>query len=439
MDNGVIQTWLQLPAGSWPPDHYVLLGLQPGEADLVRIEQQVQERMEKIRRYQLSHPEVATEAMNRIAQAFVCLCDSKTKKAYDAEFFPGLAPEQKDVQVEPKKAEKYDPFAWLFNPIQAADGSAEGPRVLLDWEKAPPPIHQNWETAPPPEHFDWKLAPPPGRTNADASPSPAPNDTGASVEEPVESGAVGQPAASEAATVARHLTEERARLEAVARRGLKTKRGLFFRVGQTRQLLFAWEQAGKILNRPTRLANRPTEAAELIRSLQAIRDLLQTFPPLVGEAGRPGYLVLSLARQQMIVPTLQSLLPSQREALGRDWQAGHAILLTHRQFLRDELRATRKRNFMRHLLRTGWAALWAHPGVLLFAMGAAAANLAFHELRDMWSRQVLALGILISIRILWWWISLRPIRRPVAVPSPVQQRKANSTLRPKRPANSSRT
>ena len=70
-------------------------------------------------------------------------------------------------------------------------------------------------------------------------------------------------------------------------------------------------------------------------------ELLATPMPLMGQAGQPGYLVVALARQQMIVPTLQTLLPSQREALARDWQAGHALLRSIRQFLRQELRVVR--------------------------------------------------------------------------------------------------
>jgi hypothetical protein len=80
---------LQLPAGSWPPDHYTLLGLKLGEADSRRIEQRVQERMEKLRPYQLTHTEQATEAMNRLAQAFVCLTDPAAKRAYDASLASG--------------------------------------------------------------------------------------------------------------------------------------------------------------------------------------------------------------------------------------------------------------------------------------------------------------------------------------------------------------
>ena len=45
--------------------------------------------MEKVRRYQLNHPELATEVMNRLAQALVCLTDPAAKQAYDAALFPG--------------------------------------------------------------------------------------------------------------------------------------------------------------------------------------------------------------------------------------------------------------------------------------------------------------------------------------------------------------
>src|SRR5437016_4394986 len=89
MTHELICTWLDLPTGNWPPDHYTLLGLPPGEADLARIEQQVHARMERVRRYQLTHPEAATEAMNRLAQALVCLTDPAAKRAYDELLFPG--------------------------------------------------------------------------------------------------------------------------------------------------------------------------------------------------------------------------------------------------------------------------------------------------------------------------------------------------------------
>src|SRR5947208_11819362 len=88
MNHDVIRTWLGLPPGDWPPDHYTLLGLERGETDLARIEQRVHERLARLRCYQISHAEVATEAMNRLAQAFMCLTDPEAKRAYDAAFRP---------------------------------------------------------------------------------------------------------------------------------------------------------------------------------------------------------------------------------------------------------------------------------------------------------------------------------------------------------------
>ena len=33
MSHELICTWLGLPPGNWPPDHYRLLDLEPGESD----------------------------------------------------------------------------------------------------------------------------------------------------------------------------------------------------------------------------------------------------------------------------------------------------------------------------------------------------------------------------------------------------------------------
>src|SRR5580692_10151361 len=93
MNCELICSWLGLPADAWPPDHYRLLGLEPGEGDVALIEQRVHQRLDSVRRYQMMHPELATEAMNRLAQAFVCLTEAATKKAYD-QTLPGYRPPQ---------------------------------------------------------------------------------------------------------------------------------------------------------------------------------------------------------------------------------------------------------------------------------------------------------------------------------------------------------
>ena len=43
MSHKLICSWLGLPEEIWPPDHYLLLGLEPGEGDAERIERHVHE------------------------------------------------------------------------------------------------------------------------------------------------------------------------------------------------------------------------------------------------------------------------------------------------------------------------------------------------------------------------------------------------------------
>jgi hypothetical protein len=73
MSDELIRTWLKLPPEPWPPDPRTLLGLEPGETDMTRIETRAQERMEQVRHYQWAHPEEVTEAMRWLAQAVVNL------------------------------------------------------------------------------------------------------------------------------------------------------------------------------------------------------------------------------------------------------------------------------------------------------------------------------------------------------------------------------
>src|SRR5437763_2442544 len=84
MSNALICAALGVRPDQWPPDHYALLGLPPGEVDLAAVEGRVLDRMERLRRYQLAHPDAVTDAMNRLAQALVCLTDPAAKAAYDA-------------------------------------------------------------------------------------------------------------------------------------------------------------------------------------------------------------------------------------------------------------------------------------------------------------------------------------------------------------------
>jgi hypothetical protein len=341
MSHDLICTWLGLPPGGWPPDHYRLLGLEPGEDDPARMEQSVHQRLDAVRRYQLIHPEEATEAMNRLAQAFVCLTDPEAKRAYDGALF-GTPPEPEEASAEPAAEEVYeshDPLAWLYDPA-----SLEGEGGAI------PVLSPAVEEAAPSEQ-----------------PAPAEAPTVAATEEPAGNGVAAAPAPAPVPKEPVDHAAEAARSKP-ARRGLGTTRALYQRVVATRRLLRVWELAGKYLAAPDHRLTRRSEAIDLIRQMNQLRELLEEFPPLLGKAGQSGYLVASLARQQLIVPTFQTMGPSQRETLSRDWNAGRHLLLAHRDFLRQEMRALRRRSALGRFIRAVRASINDHPGIVLVVL-----------------------------------------------------------------------
>lgn len=372
MSHDKVCSWLQLPLGGWPPDHYTLLGLEPGEVDAARLESQVHDRLQRLRRHQLQDPEPVTEAMNLLARAYSCLIDPEAKRRYDASLLesraegvpPAAAPPPETNGATPEEgailpaatAGPVDPLAWLFGPWNPqAPGAPEGaapPRVLDDWSAAPPPP---------------RLPTSPRDTAIDRAGETVVSDVldkEASPPQPVDHVVRGAHSAS-------------------ARRGLATKRALYHRIARTRELLEAWQRAGKYLNHPDRPLIRSSEAVELTRLLQRICRLLSRFPPLLGEAGQPGFYVVTLAGQPkpMIVPTFRMLLPLQRETLGRDWRDGLKLLTAHREFLRTELRALRRTRWWGRVIRAADVLLTDHPGLFLLltllAAIAAAALLSF--------------------------------------------------------------
>jgi hypothetical protein len=367
MDSQLICTWLGLPSERWPPDHYTLLGLAAGESNVQKIEECVHDRMAQVRKYQLNHPDQVTEAMNRLAQAFSCLTDPKAKQAYDAVLKGGTAPPtskpappppappspppapapQAPVATEP--APTADPLAWLFGPWNstAPREAAPAPSAAVAPAKAS-------ETAP--VAADWKTAPPPPRTTVAAIDDTAISGAKTAEMPALDAAKTGEMPAAAAPTPAEPPAPidpitEAARFSKEARSRLGTKRAMYHRIAVTRQLIDAWKRTGKYLAHPTRRLTRLADANDLGRQFEDVQDLLEEFPKLLGEAGQPGYLVLALAKQPMIAPTFRSLLPSQREALARDWNASLDLLLKHRQFLREELRALRKKSHLGRLTR----------------------------------------------------------------------------------------
>lgn len=358
MMHEMICSWLGLPPDCWPPDHYRLLGLDVGEGDVALIEQRVHQRLDSLRRYQMMYPEQATEAMNRLAQAFVCLTEPAAKQAYDEQFRPP-APPAPVVRTAPAPTTVVVPAS--PPPVRSAP---------------PPPVPQAPE---PPELHEWLYTPgmngplrsPLATLAAQAPPAEAAQEV-STVTAPPPASATIDP-----------IRDAAQRSEAV-RRGLGTRRALFERVKLTRQLQRLWHRLGKYINDPTRALTR-ADALDLKKLLDRIADDGSALP-LLGEAGQPGHLLLTLTQLDRSKDLL-SLDQRQRESLKSDWDAGFRFLELHREFLRGELAADRQRGSSERLMRAfrGW-------------------------LNDKPLAAVLVFGGLLAIAIAWarWWIQNHP-------------------------------
>lgn len=86
MNRELVCSILGISVDAWPPSHYALIGLSPQDAQPHRVEIRVQELSARLRSYQLAHPDEVTDALNRLAQALVCLTDPAARAQYDSAF-----------------------------------------------------------------------------------------------------------------------------------------------------------------------------------------------------------------------------------------------------------------------------------------------------------------------------------------------------------------
>lgn len=381
MSHDLICSWLKLPGKDWPPDHYALLGLKRGETDAARIERHVQMRMEWVRPYQLAHPDQVTEAMTLLAKAFDCLSNQEARKAYDAELLGQPGPKRTSQVVLSAPASPVSPS---LPKAQAGAGETK-PRP------APMP-NSPMQTIPPrPDKLTMPM-PLPLKPEPAAAPEQAPAKT---------TPAVVPPSVEAIAHEEAIIQAQRAARSAPARRGLGTKRALYQRISRTRQLIRAWVQAGKFLGDKNYRLKDKTDAIDLVRQLTIIRQHLQDFPPLLGQAGQPGYLVIALARQPEIVKTYQSLDPTLRKSYVRDWEAGLDFLGAYRQFLREEMSKLRRQSRVGRLFRLTRTLIVDHPGVWLLLGAMVAANIAFPLLREYWHFEISGGALLLAVFLIY--------------------------------------
>jgi hypothetical protein len=380
VDYQLIGNWLGLPAGPWPPDHYTLLGLQPGETDCARIEQSVHERLMRVRHYQLTHPAQATEAMTRLAKAFDCLTTPAAKKAYDQAHFPQLAaPPAMSARTLTTVSSDTGPLT----PIKAEPWWSETP---LHWQPAvaPPPIRLPDDTPPLPP----PVRPPPVPLDEPSAPPPVRAPKGESAEQPqatmIAPPAVAEvpravlPALGENSSVLPPLAMPRLpfdpllesiRDSGAVRRGIELRRGLYERIRWLRRLQRAWERVGRYLHKPKRRLSKLAEETDLSRLLLNIEDLLHEAPAVLGEPGQPGYRVLALAKQEPVVERFKAMDEHDRGLLARDWFSGRELLSAYRRFLRQQILAQRHLTGSQRLRRQIDALLTDHLLAVLGALG----------------------------------------------------------------------
>jgi hypothetical protein len=342
MSRELLSNWFGVAAADWPPDHYRLLGLPQGEADLALIEQRVHQRLDEVRRYQVAYPEPATEAMNRLAQAFVCLTDSQKKKAYDESLHLPVAeppptiemPVSPPVSTEPvveRKAEplREEPFSFLYDANAMGPGGIPLPpvRVVAEVPAVVEPQAEEVESLGPPPLPP--VPPPPPRV-------------------PVEE------------------VMRTANSSPKVCKGLATRRALYRRIALTRQVLQSWTELGKYLENPERPLNR-AQAVEMYRLIEQIEDELSEFP-LMGELGQQGYLILSLTRVNKS-KNLVNLDPTQRDSLSRDWKGGLTFLLAHLHYLREKVREVRRLSWWQRTTCSARAILNEQPLAAVLVLG----------------------------------------------------------------------
>jgi hypothetical protein len=325
MNQDILCTWLGLPKCTWPPDAWTLLGLTRDEHDLSTIEERVQDRMTKLRHYQLSFPEEATEGMNRLAEAFVTLTEACGKKPVTAT--NGAAAKMPSNGAALPKDE-----------TSIIDGTK------LDWRNEPPPVRKETDTAPELIVYDGT----------------APDD--APVSQPFAAPAKPQRRAIDP-SLARELAEE----SEEATRNVGTIEAVIERVETTRRLLYAWERVGRYLKVTTKKIT-PTESERFAKRLQTVDDIMKTYPAFLGHPGKPGYRVVVQARLKIPLLIVRAMTPDQREELLFDWQDGYQVLLAHRKYLHKLFKSMRHRSTVGLFLHAVRSFLNDYPRLTLIGM-----------------------------------------------------------------------
>ncbi len=341
MSQEKLRGWLKLPDGPWPPNHYALIGLKACEGTPVEIESRVLERLELLRRYQLPHPDEATEGMNLLARALDTLTDPEARLKYDANL--GL---KTSARVEDPAPLVHDKLNTLFPSVPQLPSITSRPSFVFDEG----PILSEAILLP---EVDYE-------SNIDEEP-----DSEEDEPEPSLLAAILLPVRPPMAT----LDDSKAREARRASRPKSPKREIYADLARVRKVLRIWERARPLFGDVEQTFARRMDTLALMSCLAELRPLLSTIQDLIATGRRPGGIVAALAQQRLMFDTLRSLLPDQREALAEDFRAAHYRLAGYYDELRDEVAHMNEQTWIRQTGRPMLRYLAKHPEWLLLLIG----------------------------------------------------------------------
>lgn len=323
MNIELLREWLSLPPGDWPPDHYSLIGLEPGtipDDDPSQIEELALDRMECLRRHQIRHQDEVTEGMNRLALAMACLSDRISRRAYDISI--GLADET-PLDDESTTEAELDEFE---------DSPESEELIVLELVEDQPP---------------------------DLTPESAPDSAGEPVllefsnddESPDSSAGTGEQSSEPLVLTLDELElleVDPAKLEQERR---QQRRELYAGLAKIRATMRIWEQLRPYLKDHEAPITTRADVQTFTSALASLSRKIDDLGTIsgVGEPGQPGYRVVLLCRHHLALQTFRGFLPSQRLALSEDWQNGWLELRRRKRLLREEVRGLIHRGWRRRV------------------------------------------------------------------------------------------
>ncbi|MCX7666772.1 MAG: hypothetical protein N2112_14650 [Gemmataceae bacterium] len=356
---------MNLPSGPWPPDYFTLLELSHEETSPEEIEERVFVRMERLRKYQITHPEVVSEGMNLLAKAMDTLTDPVNRQSYllalgiesraahpPDDSIPNLLPldepvfpdKEGDVNENPipsnLPSELEDAEALLLEPIDLDEIDEENEAEEEEISQAiilpqleplvvpPPPL---------PRRF-------PQFGSVESSPPPLPKRSA--------------PFKSEEDSFPLHLVFDRNRVQ--------SPRQLYRERARLRRCLEAWELAYPFLAEPTRSFQRPSDRIRQHQAIEAVKNCLPDVIEFLPDTQQS--LLVSLMKRPDGVNVVQTLLPSQRESLAKSFRRIHYDLTEYAFYLRQQVQRRHERDFVRTYLGPLGYMINRYPEILMFPL-----------------------------------------------------------------------